>query len=222
MLEKSLTGTCNNNRFFFMLQKRPYNRILRNNANNLRHHFFRFRQLLKFSGKSGPVIRIDFKYLFMSTFAHHRSINRKVSTFGMSSDSEHSICMFRDFLQILYSSFLCRNYTCAEIKIFFPSYDRIIRSAKRDIGSAVLQNNFHCSKLLLSFRYNIIHIISYHTFSKSDRLRHFHHHKRSQADKRFIRLQFFHRMKFHKFFRQLFQSDSLLFCHCRNSIQIHI
>ena len=93
-------------------------------------------------------------------------------------------------------------------EIFFPSYDRIIRSAKRYIGSAVLQNNFHCSKLLLSFRYNIIHIISYHTFSKSDRLRHFHHHKRSQADKRFIRLQFFHRMKFHKFFRQLFQSEA--------------
>ena len=95
-----------------------------------RHHFFHFRQLLKFSGESGPVIRIDFKYLFMSTFAHHRAINRKVSTFRMSSDSEHSICMFRDFLQILYGSFLCRNYTCAEIKIFFPSYDRIIRSAK--------------------------------------------------------------------------------------------
>ena len=98
MLEKSLTGACNNNWFFFMLQKRPYNRILRNNTNNLRHHFFHFRQLLKFSGESGPVIGIDFKYLFMSTFAHHRAINRKVSTFRMSSDSEHSICMFRDFL----------------------------------------------------------------------------------------------------------------------------
>ena len=82
-----------------------------------------------------------------------RSVDRQVPPFGVTADVQSAFHTGRRFLQVFQRFLLRRNRVAeAHVEIFLPAYQRHIRAAVRNVGTASGQKKSHGSELLLRRR----------------------------------------------------------------------
>ena len=168
MLQDSLLGTRYNQRIFLVVEQHTDHRCLRNDTSDFWQNLFYFLWTEKRFRETRAVVVINGKDFFLKcVITLHCRVHSQISSLGMPSESNHGLHVSPIKFQIFQCFSMRGHNSVAQVKIFFPSYNGIVRSTKRNICSSVRKFHCNCRKLLRFPEKDLINISSCPAFSKS-------------------------------------------------------
>ena len=209
MLQNSGLGTFHHMMIRGRRKKQTDNGSVRNDADHSgKDPLIPFRQK-RFLLKAGAVIGIDRKNTVLNIpFTEGCRVNRQISAFGVSADTQTAREISADPVQVLNCpalSFCFGQKT--EIEILFPADQRSVCSAKRDISRLIRQQDRYGRELHIPGAFRFIQEPAQPDIPVSGAAEHLLHQQRRSCCKRFARKDFLMRMVPEKSLASLLQGN---------------
>ena len=160
MLLDTTLGTFYHFKLFLMLKQHAYNAGLRQNGLDFWQHPLVFLTLDHFFAKSRSVIAIHLHDPLLDIpVTFDGCVYGKISTLGMSPDSDFFPILFHHMIQVIDGFQLPRGLgQITHVKVLAPAHNRIVCSAERYIDALIIQPDTYHRKLGLFLFADIVDI----------------------------------------------------------------